>query len=73
MAQAMQTRFVGHSRGRYLLVTGIDSKSSINDVMMMFNRFNLMPIAINIFHVRCPSSEEPESITPGKQQWLCTS
>lgn len=51
MLKALESRFVGHSRGRYVLLSGLHQDARADDIMNLFLGFDVMARAINILKV----------------------
>lgn len=70
MAQALQTREVGNSRSRYVLVTGLDPRATYHELMSLFSDYDLMPRAVDVLKVGlgCTTFDTPILSVSEKQK-----
>lgn len=56
MRLALGSRSIGHSRGRYVFVTGLADNTTTHDVTEPFLEYDLLEIAASLFRVRLCST-----------------
>jgi hypothetical protein len=55
MESALNRRFASSSKGRYVMVTGLTMKATTDDVMRLFQKFDMLPASVSMLMVITPS------------------